>query len=75
MPTSCLAQTCSLPAYLMTSSFKTKTITLPATLHEASQTPMGRGPEFLSYSIKQQDRKASIAWVSTRTVHKLLATL
>ena len=61
MPTSCLAQTCSLPAYLMTSSFKTKTITLPATLHEASQTPMGRGPEFLSYSIKQQDRKASIA--------------
>ena len=35
-------------------------ITLPATLHEASQTPMGRGPEFLSYNIKQQDRKASI---------------
>ena len=60
MPTSCLAQTCSLPVYLMTSSFKTETITLSATLRGTSQTPMGRGPEFLSNSVKQQDRKASI---------------
>ena len=60
MPTSCLAQICSLPVYLMKSSFKTETITLPATLRETSQTPMGRGPQFLSISVKQQDRKASI---------------
>ena len=59
MPTSCLAKTCSLPVYLMTSSFKTETITLPATHRETSQTPMGRGAKFLCNSIKQQDRKAN----------------
>ena len=57
---SCPAQTCSVPVYLMTSSFRTETITLPAILRKTSPTPMSQSPGFLSNDINRQDRKASI---------------
>ena len=60
MPASCPAQTCSVPVYLITYSFRTETITLPAIVRKISPTSMGQSPGFLSNSIKRQDRKASI---------------
>ena len=53
----------------MTSSFRIETVTLPAIPRKTSPTPMDRSPRFLSNGIKWQDRKTSIIWVSTRSVH------
>ena len=72
MPASYPAQTFSVPIHLMTSSFRTETITLQAILCKTSPTPMGRSTGFLSNGIRGgQDRKASIVRVSTRSVHNL----
>ena len=51
MLASCPQQTCGVPVHLMTSSFRTETITLPAIIRKTSPTPMGRSPGFLSNGI------------------------
>ena len=74
MPDSSPAQTCSVPVRLMTSSFRTETITLPAILRKVSPTPVSQTLTFLSTDIKRQDRKASIVRVSSRSIHNFWTT-
>ena len=69
-PASCPAQTCCVPVHLMSSSFRTETITLPVILRKTSPTPMGRSQGFLTDGFKRHDRKASTVRVSTRSIHK-----
>ena len=59
--------------HLMSYSFGTETITLPEILRKTSPISMVQSPGFFSSGIKRQDRKASVAWVSTRLVHNFWA--
>ena len=74
MPASSSAKTGSVPVDLIRSFFRTETITLPAVLRKNSPTPVGRSRGFQSNSIKRQDKKVSIVWVSIRSVHNFWTT-
>ena len=59
--------------HLTSYSFGTETITLPEILRKTSPISMVQSPGFFSSGIKRRDRKASVAWVSTRLVHNFWA--
>ena len=50
----CPSQTCSVPVHLMTFSFRTEAITLPAILRKTSPSPLG---EVLGFSLMISDGK------------------
>ena len=54
MPVSCPIQTCSVPVHLMTSSFRTETITLPAIFRKTSPTSMDQVLDFWHQAARQK---------------------